>query len=168
MGKDVHISEDGSLLPKEERTFTRLDLLIEEGMKNISLKEVVPNVCTPLTPSVLHEVITSLKAIMKHNFIPSLLVVAGGIVALHYSSIIQLSGCPTIVAFGPSQTGKTTAIRVALAISGKYVYGVVNSHALNIKIYVYMEAAQHGSILSWVWACSVFAFSFYEFTYLVF
>ena len=118
VGKDVHINEDGCLLPKEERTFTWLDSLIEEGMKNISLKEVVPNVCTPLTPSVLHEVITSLKAIMKHNFSSSLLVVAGGIVALHYSSIIQLSGCPTIVAFGPSETGKTTAIRVALAISG--------------------------------------------------
>ena len=53
---------------------------------------------------------------MKHNFIPSILIVA--VEQWHYA-IIQSSGCPTIIANGASQTGKstaTTAMNVALSI----------------------------------------------------
>lgn len=55
-----------------------------------------------------------LHQIMKHNFIPSLLILASGVMALHYSTIIQLFECPTTIA----HTGKSTTMNVVLSIMG--------------------------------------------------
>lgn len=41
----------------------------------------------------------------------------------HYSKVIEMfSGCPIVVAMGPSETGKSTSIKAALAFSGNCVY----------------------------------------------
>lgn len=85
------------------------------------MKEVVPTILLPLSTTILHRALEILRAIMKHNFIPSILVVAGGVMSLHYSTIIRSNGCPTIIANGPSQTGKSTAMNVALSIMGTFM-----------------------------------------------
>ena len=54
--------------------------------------------------------------------------VAGGVMSLHYSAIVQFNGCPIILANGPAQTGKTTAIRVALSLIGKLSDTSLNVH----------------------------------------
>ena len=57
---------------------------------------------------------------MKHNFHAALLILAGSVMTMHYSSIIShFPGCPTIVAEGHAETGKSTAMSVALSITGK-------------------------------------------------
>ena len=48
---------------------------------------------------------------MKHNFYPAMIMAAGGILSLHYSTV-------TVLGEGRSQTGKSTAVLVALALLG--------------------------------------------------
>ena len=56
---------------------------------------------------------------LKHNFVSGLVVMAGCIMSLHYPAIIKLnSGCPMIIATGNSETGKSTAIKTAMALTG--------------------------------------------------
>lgn len=60
-----------------------------------------------------------LQVIMKHNFFPSLTVVSGVILALHYSTLTTSSfGCPVVVAHGPPETGKSKSLYTALALVG--------------------------------------------------
>lgn len=73
---------------------------------------------TPLSVDVLSDLI---KISLKHNFISALLVVhvAGGVMTLHYTTLTTLfAGCPVVVAVGPAESGKTTAIKAALSITG--------------------------------------------------
>lgn len=54
-------------------------------------------------------------------FINGLLVIAGGVMAEHYSAIIWVnSGCPLVITIGPSETGTSTAIRSALSLTGNH------------------------------------------------
>ena len=92
----------------------------------MTLEEVLPTISRPLGTVVLREVFDNLKTVMCHNFNPAMLVVAGAVMSLHYNTILQLGGCPIMVAQGESQTGKTTAVRVGLAIMG--MYGCVRMH----------------------------------------
>ena len=55
----------------------------------------------------------------KHNLILTLCMVAGGIQAFHYHTIINTYGCCLIpVAVRESETGKSTAVMAALALFG--------------------------------------------------
>ena len=55
---------------------------------------------------------------MQHNFIPALILIAGAVVALHYITISKTTGCPIVIAEGMSQTGKSTALLIALGLIG--------------------------------------------------
>ena len=62
-----------------------------------------------------------MKLVVKHNLFSGLTVVAGSIMALHYVTITRLySGCPAVLALGPSKTGKSTAIKAGLSVTGLY------------------------------------------------
>ena len=51
-----------------------------------------------------------MKVALKHNYLAGLLMVSGGVMAMHYSKIVEvLSGCPIVVA---SETGKSTSINL--------------------------------------------------------
>lgn len=117
-GEGIHIDSEGVLIPQDAQEYIWLDWSVQQHLGTVTMKEVLPRVTVPLNTYSLHRAVQLLRAIMKHNFIPSLLVVAGGVLALHYSTIIESSGCPVIVANGPAQTGKTTAIKVALSLMG--------------------------------------------------
>ena len=94
---------------------------MQQRLGNVSMKEVLPTILLPLKTAILHRAVELLRVIMKHNFVPSILMVAGAVMTLHYSSLVrQPTGCPTIVAVGPSQSGKSTALRVALSIVGMF------------------------------------------------
>lgn len=67
----------------------------------------------------LKQAIPLMKIVLKHNFVSGLLVMAGCVMSLHYSAIIKLnSGCPMMVATGKSETGKSTAIKTAMSLTG--------------------------------------------------
>ena len=53
--------------------------------------------------------------VFKHNFNAAITLVLSVAIALHYKSI---SSCPMIVAYGSSETGKTTALRIAMSLIG--------------------------------------------------
>ncbi len=89
------------------------------GDINVPSADLVPSICFPLTMSPLIKLVSLCKILMKHNFISSLLTIAGSIMALHYTTIAKVfAGCPIVVCMGPSETGKTTALRSALSLIG--------------------------------------------------
>lgn len=46
--------------------------------------------------------------------------------SLHYSTITkEYGGCPIVIAVGPSETGKTTALTAALSLSGMHILSYV-------------------------------------------
>jgi hypothetical protein len=60
-----------------------------------------------------------LKDAVGSNFIPAFYLIASAAMALHYESIIEIYGmCPTPVAIGVKNTGKSTAARTAIALLG--------------------------------------------------
>ena len=59
--------------------------------------------------------VATLETICKHNFYTAIVMTAGAMMAFHYSTIKDLyGGCPIVVAMGPSETGKSTAVRASL------------------------------------------------------
>ena len=92
---------------------------MQEGMGSVSL-EITPPITTPLNSGVLSDLIEKLECVLQHNFTPAVLVVAGAVMSLHYSTIVLSGGCPIVVAQGDAETGKTTAIRVGLYVAMYY------------------------------------------------
>jgi len=75
----------------------------------------------PLNSQRLEPLVQALRSILKHNFFPGMLVLGACAMSLHYEAILsKFLNCPVAVAFGPSGTGKTTALRGGLAIVGAY------------------------------------------------
>ena len=88
---------------------------------NIPSQDIHPKIELPLTTSPMRQLLRALSAVMKHNFIQSILILAGGVMALHYQQVIKVnSGCPAIIAAGPSETGKSTYIKCALSLTGMF------------------------------------------------
>lgn len=86
---------------------------------NVPSLDIYPQITMPLCTRHLRRLLSVLKVVLKHNFINALLIIAGGVLALHYSAVIRVSsGCPMLIASGPSETGKSTAIKAALSITG--------------------------------------------------
>lgn len=60
-----------------------------------------------------------MRIAMQHNFQPAVLTISSIIMALHYKI---LTNCPIVVACGPSETGKTTTMKIALSFIGERNY----------------------------------------------
>ena len=116
LGKDLHIDGQGSTIEASERTHMWMDLTLQAGLGSITLQEFLPTIASPLGTEVLRKLVVNLRIVMCHNFLPAILVAAGAVMSLHYQTIIQSGGCPTVVAAGESQTGRTTALRVGLSL----------------------------------------------------
>ena len=88
--------------------------------ENVPSHDLLPMVHLPLTPSPVKKLIFLCSCALKHNYINALLVIAGGLLALHYKDVTEaFAGCPTVVCVGPSETGKSTSIKAALSLFGK-------------------------------------------------
>jgi len=64
----------------------------------------MPNIKMPLTSSIFKDLFPKLKLCLKHNFIPSLLVLAGTAMSFHYKKkkiILLFGGCSMVVALDP-------------------------------------------------------------------
>jgi hypothetical protein len=63
-----------------------------------------------------------LQIVMQHNFFPAITFISSVVLCLHYKTLSKKpTGCPIVVAEGKSQTGKTTALLVALGLLGMYL-----------------------------------------------
>ena len=57
---------------------------------------------------------------MGENFVPALLVLGGMGLALHYEQLVALyDGAPPILACGPSVSGKSLAVQIAMSLIGE-------------------------------------------------
>lgn len=118
LGDDMQINSDGCKILTEEQTHVWLSCMIAEQLGNISPKEVLPEICVPLDTAILGTVLEKIRRVMQHNFFPSVLVIAGAVMSMHYTTLLECGGCPTVVATGQSETGKSTSIRVGMSLMG--------------------------------------------------
>ena len=88
----------------------------------LSLDEIVPHMHTGIARTAqedLHDLLGSMKVLLKHNFYSSLIVIAGALMSVHYRTIISMyGGFPIVLAEGPTETGKSTAMKAALSLVG--------------------------------------------------
>lgn len=127
LNKDIQIDSDGKLISTEASGYVWLtDSHLPEA--KILASDVLPIIKTPLSSHSLLKLVNLLKC-CKQNALSGILTVAGALMAFYYEKVVALwSGCPVVVACGPPETGKSTAIVMALAmmgieISSKYVSG---------------------------------------------
>ena len=73
MGEGVQIDAHGETVPVEHQSHIWLDWSVQQGLGTVSLKEVLPTVMVPL----IHTAFRLLSQLMKHNFIPSILMMSG-------------------------------------------------------------------------------------------
>ena len=129
MNSDVQINSSGELVSQEESGYVWLNELHMPDAK-VSTANAVPKIKTPLTSQPLDKIIRLLQC-LRHNALSSLLTIAGTVMAFHYEQVCSIwSGCPVVVAFGPPETGKSTAISIGLSLLGidessKYVSGSI-------------------------------------------
>ena len=123
------ISPEGVLINPNDSPYIWVDKKCTCDADKIRTSDVSPKITMPLSNIPLANLIATLGIILKHNFVPGLIVVSGVIMAFHYSTIKEIfGGCPITVAIGESETGKSTTIRAALSLFGchknsRYVKG---------------------------------------------
>ena len=120
LNTNTFIAPNGGLLDPSETGFVWLNRdLVHESSKVISNDIITPMIAHPLTTEPLWELYSLCDKMAKHNLIPTLLMIAGGIQSFHYHTIINAFGCcPIPVALGESETGKSTTVTAALALFG--------------------------------------------------
>ncbi len=85
----------------------------------LGCSDILSSVFLPLSTELAVEFYVSLKRCLNHNFLQSLLVVAGFVMSFHYRTVISMyQGCAKIIASGDSGTGKTSSIKAALSLFG--------------------------------------------------
>ncbi len=58
-----------------------------------------------------------LKQAVNNNYVPVFMLIASAELAMHHETVMSIYGmCPTPVAVGPKNTGKSTAAKSALAL----------------------------------------------------
>ena len=122
MSSKLHLNEDGAKISKEESNYVWLPHIALENVgtnSNISSASLSPLVKIPLSTSDLKPLIKCMKECFKYNYIPSIMTLAGALLALNYQTILDnYEGCPVPFVYGASQTGKTQACKTALALIG--------------------------------------------------
>lgn len=92
-----------------------------EGVASYSL---VCDVLTPMSNAALRELFEVLPKVFKHNTAPAMLMLGTACMTFHYGIVLSTEKCfPVPLASGCSGTGKTLALRCALAL-----YGAHNKH----------------------------------------
>lgn len=84
------------------------------------MEKVIPKILTPFRVEPLQRLVSVMKSALKHNFLSSMLLMSGGIMAMHYNQITDIfGGCPVVVATGEPETGKSTSMKATMAVFGK-------------------------------------------------
>ena len=120
LGPSLHFDNNGQLLDTDQSKYIWIGHLYD-GPGIASCNTACP-IHVPLSTDPLRNMVTWAKAHLKHNFIPSMLVVGGSVMSLHYSTMVEkLFFCPVPIAFSPkSGTGKTTAVKMGVGTTGGY------------------------------------------------
>ena len=118
-GPNCHINSDGILVNLDESSYVWISHLYSGP--GVAPHQSACNVMLPLDAKALPSLITTLKDVMQHNFIPSLLALGACAMALHYNTVMKnYMNCPIPIICGSPGTGKTTALRCGLSLLGAY------------------------------------------------
>ena len=115
--RNVHISSSGVRIPTENSSFVWIgDVFIGPG---IASQKDECSISLPLSSDPLNHLLRKLQEVLKHNFMPCVLLMASGILCLQYETMLKkLNFCPIPIAFGVAGTGKTTALQSTMALMG--------------------------------------------------
>ena len=119
MGPNLQVSIEGKIIPEDQYHYVWLD---SGSVHACTASDILPKIKLPLAESpskILKEMVMLLQTIMKHNFFSSLLTIAGSLMTFHYASMQSLGGCPTVVAIGEAETGKSTSLLTAMSVLGR-------------------------------------------------
>lgn len=122
LGPNATFDESGNLLGLDECDVVWVsDMVSGAGVASYSL---VCDVITPPSTAPLNELFNLIPRVFKHNTIPAVLMLGAACMSFHYGLIMSVKKCcPVPLAVGPSGTGKTIALRCALAL-----FGAQNQH----------------------------------------
>ena len=119
LNETTQISDDGSLIPPDGGSYTWTPTCIAANCDKVCLAELVPTISPELDVQPSEHLVNLLEQNCKHNFISALLVLGGAVMSCHYQTIVQqFGGFPIVLAVGPTETGKSTAIKAALSLFG--------------------------------------------------
>lgn len=120
LGPSLYFSRSGDILDLDSCRYSWIGDLYD-GPK-IAPADSACHVELPPTTSHLNELFTWAKCNMAHNFIPTVLLTASCVMAMHFPLLIDLFHfCPVPLAYSiASATGKTTALTMALAVVCAY------------------------------------------------
>ena len=110
----------GHLIPPEESQYIWLGPLVgNRRITNVALQSDFSN-CSLADPNeVFCSTLIALKEAVGNNFIAAFTILGAGAMGMHYESVIAKYGmCPTPVAIGPKNTGKSTATKTLLNLLG--------------------------------------------------
>ena len=66
-----------------------------------------------------HDLLGCRKVFLKNKFFSSPIVVAGAVMSIHYRTTVSMyGGFPIVLAEGPTETGKSTAMKAGLSLLG--------------------------------------------------
>lgn len=119
-GENSHIDASGSYLDSEnESSYVWSPMCITAHCDKVSLAEIIPKLSESRSMDALPQLLESLKSATKHNYNSAILILAGAIMAFHYAQITaKYGGFPIVLAIGPTETGKSTAIKAGLSVFG--------------------------------------------------
>ena len=128
LNQTVQIGPQGGLIPPEEQQYVWITGKIaalrgldsgEQLSKFLANPERQHIISLPLSKEPLKVAIELLRNMMGCNFIPSILTLASVPLNCHFEYFQSKLGiCPVLVAVGDPQSGKTTSLRVAAALTG--------------------------------------------------
>ena len=120
LGPSLYFDHDGKPLNPEASKYIWIGHLVSG--RGIAPQSTACPIPKPLSLRPLHKLFKWLERNMKHNFIPTVLVIGGCAMAMHYLKLAKkCMFCPVPLAFGyKCGTGKTTALRCGLSVVGAY------------------------------------------------
>ena len=120
MNHHVQLNAAGDHIANEHSPYIWLGNLHPGNGRSIAYVEDQALVTNPRNKQqAMDQILKVLKETVRGNFIPAFVFMGGAAMASHYEAIFKImSMCPTPVAIGSKNTGKTTAANTALGILG--------------------------------------------------
>ena len=121
MAHDTQIDEDGEFIPVDQQQYIWLgDIIGNRVIKNVANPGDAAIVNRESDPeTVFDESLKALKKAINNNYVPGFMLLGSAVMGMHYENIQSVYGmCPTPIAVGPKNTGKSTVARYFLASCG--------------------------------------------------
>ena len=120
LNPNLYFNSQGRILEPSLSPYIWSPECLASRADKVSVTEITPMVDTPLSNgSILHDMVQLVEKTMKHNTMSALLLVGGAVMSCHYRQIVHnFAGFPVVVACGPTETGKSTSLKVGLSLTG--------------------------------------------------